>query len=294
MDVPRRQCVPEPLKRGPITIGAAVAAGLTPDQLRGPNWRRISRGLYVWAAIDAGPGAHLLALRCRLPPGSVFSHRTAARILGVDVALRTAPAVQHEVTAPRNVRLCSSADLRVRHAQLRPNDVNVIGGLPTTTPLRTGFDLARHLPLVEAVAAVDALLHSRLVELAQVHEYVRMRRGWQGLGQARRVVELAEPATESLMESVLRMVLLERGCPRPSVQQWICDRRGNKIGRVDIWYEQARLAVEYDGDWHRYNLVEDNRRQNLLLDQGIRLLRFTASDVFQRPDAVAAQVRGHL
>jgi len=61
-----------------------------------------------------------------------------------------------------------------------------------------------------------------------------------------------------------------------------------------IWYEQARLAVEYDGDWHRYNLVEDNRRQNLLLDQGIRLLRFTASDVFQRPEAVAAQVRGHL
>ena len=294
VDVPRRQCVPELLKRGPITIAAAVAAGLTPDQLRGPNWRRISRGLYVWAGIDASPQAHLLALRQRLPRGSVFSHRTAARILGVDVALRTAPAVPHDVTAPRDIRLSTSADLRVRHAQLRPGDVKVIGGLPTTTPVRTGFDLARHLPLVEAVAAVDALLHSGLVGRAQLHEYVRRRRGWQGIAQARQVVELAEPATQSLMESVLRIVLLERGCPRPSVQQWICDRRGNKVGRVDIWYQQARLAIEYDGDWHRYNLVEDNRRQNLLLDQGIRLLRFTATDVFQRPDAVAAEVRGHL
>ena len=147
---------------------------------------------------------------------------------------------------------------------------------------------------LKAVAAVDALLHSGLVERAELHGYVRRRRGWQGISQARHVVELAEPATESLMESVLRIVLLERGCPRPSVQQWICDRRGTRIGRVDIWYDQARLAVEYDGDWHRHNLVEDNRRQNLLLDQGVRLLRFTASDVFQRPDAVAAQVRGHL
>ena len=120
MHVRRRQCVPELLKRRPITIAAAVAAGLTPDQLRGPNWRRISRGLYVWAAIDPSPQAHLLALRHRLPDGSVFSHRTAARILGVDVALRTTPAVHHEVTAPSNIRLSTSADVRVRHAQLRP------------------------------------------------------------------------------------------------------------------------------------------------------------------------------
>jgi hypothetical protein len=53
-------------------------------------------------------------------------------------------------------------------------------------------------------------------------------------------------------------------------------RRGKQIGRVDIWYEQAKLAVEYDGEWHRHNLADDNRRQNLLFSQGVRLLRFTA------------------
>jgi very-short-patch-repair endonuclease len=108
------------------------------------------------------------------------------------------------------------------------------------------------------------------------------------------VVQLAEIGAESLTESVLRMVLIQRGCPRPRVQHWTCDRQGQNIGRVDIWYEQANLAVQYDGDWHRHNLVYDNRRQNLLLEQGVQLLRFTASDVFQRPDVVAAQVRAHL
>src|SRR5205807_8693217 len=51
------------------------------------------------------------------------------------------------------------------------------------------------------------------------------------------------------------------------------------------------LAIEYDGGNHRDRLVEDNRRQNLLINAGFRLLRFTASDVHQRPDVVTAQVR---
>src|SRR5215831_18483597 len=57
--VPRRQCVPESLREGPITVAAAVSAGLTRDQLRGPNWRRISRGLYVWTGIQTDHHAHL-------------------------------------------------------------------------------------------------------------------------------------------------------------------------------------------------------------------------------------------
>jgi len=38
----------------------------------------------------------------------------------------------------------------------------------------------------------------------------------------------------------------------------------------------------------------DNRRQNQLLAAGYRLLRFTAGDVFDRPEAVVDQVRAAL
>jgi len=41
-------------------------------------------------------------------------------------------------------------------------------------------------------------------------------------------------------------------------------------------------------------MAEDNRRQNGLVGEGIRLLRFTAADIFQTPEAVVAQVRAML
>jgi very-short-patch-repair endonuclease len=54
-----------------------------------------------------------------------------------------------------------------------------------------------------------------------------------------------------------------------------------------------RLALEYDGGTHRSTLAEDNRRQNRLVDAGIRLLRFTSGDIFNTPDSVVALVRAH-
>jgi len=59
----------------------------------------------------------------------------------------------------------------------------------------------------------------------------------------------------------------------------------------DLYYPGHRLAIEYDGGIHRDRLAEDNRRQNRLISDGIRLLRFTAGDILRTPDAVVAQVR---
>jgi very-short-patch-repair endonuclease len=41
-------------------------------------------------------------------------------------------------------------------------------------------------------------------------------------------------------------------------------------------------------------MVEDNRRQNLLISSGYRVLRFTAADIHNRADVVIAQVRAAL
>jgi very-short-patch-repair endonuclease len=68
----------------------------------------------------------------------------------------------------------------------------------------------------------------------------------------------------------------------------------NRYGRADLYYPSARLILEYDGANHRDRLVEDNRRQNLLLSAGFQLLRFTAGDIYNEPDVVAALVRSAL
>ena len=96
------------------------------------------------------------------------------------------------------------------------------------------------------------------------------------------------------MESRLRMLMVQRGLPRPHVQVPLHGSNTEFLGRPDIYYPDQKLAIEYDGGTHKTSLVEDNRRQNAMLAEGIHLLRFTASDVYQHPDRVVEQVRRML
>jgi len=127
---------------------------------------------------------------------------------------------------------------------------------------------------------MDAAVRARLIDQAT-------------LSKLHRLGSLAEPA-ESPMETRLRWLLLQAGLPRPEVQSELRNTEGRFVGRADLHYQAARLVIEYDGANHRERLVEDDRRQNLLIDAGFRVLRFTATDVHHRAEVVAAQVRNAL
>jgi len=99
---------------------------------------------------------------------------------------------------------------------------------------------------------------------------------------------------ESPMETRLRWLLIQGGLPRPEVQTDLRDAASRFVGRADLYYPSARLVVEFDGGNHRERLVEDDRRQNLIVNAGYRLLRYTAADIYSRPDVVVAQVRAAL
>ena len=96
------------------------------------------------------------------------------------------------------------------------------------------------------------------------------------------------------METRLRMLLVLAGLPRPEAQVSIHERNGRFLGRPDLYYPERRLGLEYDGGVHRASLAEYNRRQNRLLEEGVRLLRFTAGDLQLHPAVVVAQVRSVL
>ena len=148
--------------------------------------------------------------------------------------------------------------------------------------------------LTEGVVIADMALHARLLTLAQLETWAHSHPGRRGIKNLRRVVALAEPASASPMESRLRMVLILNGLPRPQAQVPIHDAWGRFVGRPDLYYVECRLGIEYDGGGHRETLADDNRRQNRLLNAGVRLLRFTASDVLGKPGSVAAQVRAEI
>lgn len=232
----------------------------------------------------------LLTVALRLPAGAAFSGPTAAWLHQLDVA----PCDPIEVTIPKWMGIRRIAGAAVRRATHSADEIVVRRGLPTTSPLRTVVDLASRKPLTEGVVAADNALHAGLVSIAEVRAYIAEHPRTKGITQLRRVVDLAEPKTESPMETRLRMLLVLAGLPRPEVQASMRDDEGRYLGRPDLFYRAQRLAIEYDGGNHRERLVDDNRRQNDLIGAGLKLLRFTAADVYGNPDKVAMQVRRGL
>ena len=225
----------------------------------------------------------------RLPVGAVFCGLTAAWLHGFDVPWSGLI----EANVPLQSQVTTRAGMKIRRYVLTDKDATRVRGVPCTTLLRTVADICSTLPTVEAVVVADAALHTGRLSIEQLALCTGSRAGRRGVRNLRRVIEHAEPAAESPMESRLRMALVLGGLPRPKAQVPIHDASGHFVGRPDLYYEEQRLGIEYDGAFHRDALASDNRRQNNLFRAGVSLLRFTSGDL-RNPRLVAAQVREML
>lgn len=271
---------------GPFRGSAALVEGrVTRGALYGPRYRRVFPDVFVPAAVSLD-----LATRSRAAyllvadRGGVLGGNSAAEFLGAGCAPADAPS---EVLVARDVR--SYPGLRVSRAAVERTEVMVAAGCRVTTPLRTAWDLARRLSLVDAVVAVDAL--ARLGRFAPA-ELLMRRASQPGARHCRRldrVVELADPRAESPMETRLRLGLVLGGLPRPAVRYVISDEYGFPLGRADLAYPQAKLAIEYDGA-HHFNASRarrDRQRDAELAGYGWLTLRLTEDDVLAMPQTVS-------
>ncbi len=99
--------------------------------------------------------------------------------------------------------------------------------------------------------------------------------------QALRAVDLSCPLAESPPESRLRLQLVLAGL-EPVPQYEVRDAGGRFLGRVDLAFPAARVAVEYDGRAvHEREDVfaRDRQRQNLFVRAGWVVLRYSAADL---------------
>jgi hypothetical protein len=289
--VARRPVVPPALTRRPFTLEEALEAGVSRRQLQGSSWRRVGARTYAWVGLEDGPWLRLAAAGLRLPSPAAFSGLTAAWIHGLDVADGSEPI---EVTLGRQSGASGRVGILIRRAELGVGDVVETGGLRTTSVQRTLFDLGQRLSLTEAVVAMDSALRCGLVTLEEMAAWSLARRGRKGVKRLRRLIALADPESESPMETRLRLVIVLAGLPRPESQAALEDDQGRFLGRVDLFYPHKRLAIEYDGATHRDTITEDNRRQNGLLSAGFKLLRFSSPDVLKKPEFVVTSVRTAL
>jgi very-short-patch-repair endonuclease len=228
----------------------------------------------------------LRAVKQRMPAQFAFSGPTAAWLLGLDMS----PCEPTEVTVGRDAPVRARAGIRLRRASLPEDDVIICRGFRTTSAMRTVCDLGGRRDLTESVVAIDMALRARLVELPALVLHTQTRAGSKGVKRLRRAIRLADPRSESPMETRLRLELIMARLASPCVQAELHDASGRFLGRVDLYYPDRRLVIEYDGVNHRERLVSDLQRQNALVNAGYHILRFTAADL-RLPGSAAAQVR---
>lgn len=259
--------------------------------LREGSYRRVLRGTYVSADVDVDLAVRAAAAQRVLPEAAYVADRCLLWLLGIDVLPPGPPSL--EVVVPRGAVVPSRVGMRAREAVVPSVDRHVLQSTQVRClrPVRATADLLRLLPLAEAVVVADAARHARLATSEDLTRELASHAGLRGVRQARRAVELSDAAAESPPESRLRLSLVLAGLQ--PVPQFNVHDGGRWLARVDLAFPAARVAIEYDGrEVHERAEVffRDRQRQNALLAAGWLVLRYTARDLAQRPDAVVREI----
>ncbi|MEV6692374.1 hypothetical protein AB0M35_12990 [Micromonospora sp. NPDC051196] len=281
-----------PQLRGRVFRGSrAVARGLlTRGELRSRAWRPVFRDVYADAQLTISHRTRCqAAARWLLPPGAAIAGRSAAALFGAGFIEDADPL---DILVPAGQRFGPVAGLAVHTAEVAGFEVLSHAGMPVTTPLRTCWDLAQWLGVEEAVVVVDRLLGRRLVRTDQLRDLAHRRRGARGWKRMLRVAQLADPGAESAQESRLRVRIVLAGVPQP-VTQFVVQRDGRFVARVDLAWPELKIAVEYDGLWHDNpeQFHRDRRRLNRLLGEDWIVLHVTAQRLREDFDGFLTELR---
>jgi hypothetical protein len=93
----------------------------------------------------------------------------------------------------------------------------------------------------------DSALHAGKVTPADLEAALMACSRWPGLRQARNIVAFSDGRSESVLESLARVIMHENGLPPPELQVWIQDGYGARIGRVDFFWPRYHTIGEADG-----------------------------------------------
>lgn len=278
--------LPDHLPDRPFTTTDGYAAALSQHDLTrlvtDGQLRRPFRGVYVPAHLPDSIETRARAAALVMSPHSVLCDRTAAWFHGVEAfryaALETVPPLESFV-----LRGHDPTDRRECHGgtrDLRPDDWTRVAGVRVTTPTRTAVDLACRLPRREALAALDALARECDVTVEGMQRLLRRYRRRRGVVQARGLVPIADPRSESSRESWTRLAILDHGLPAPKPQWWV-EVDGVAAYRLDLAYPRARVAVEYDGEEFHSSPADraaDRRRREWLHEHGWHVIVVTKDD----------------
>ena len=257
------------------------------------EWRRLPCGMLVIAGVPE-TFEMLATAALAAVSGSVLGHHSAGRVHGVEVDDR----VVHVCVPPGSTGRCRG--VAVHRSALDAIDVTRRRGFPVTTLERTLVDLGATLPPRQLSSVVESALRDRLTTFDRVERvFARVsRQGRPGTKRMRDVLVRLDgtPPTESELEAMFLDLIVGAGLAIPQSQVTF-DWAPGEAGRVDFWYEAARLVVELDGRRFHARLEafeRDRRRDQLALMNDQRPVRFTHHQISDSPDEVVEVVRSLL
>ncbi|GFG70887.1 hypothetical protein [Mycolicibacter senuensis] len=161
------------------------------------------------------------------------------------------------------------------------DEIQLIHGVPATTPARTALDLACRYTLGRAVAAIDSLAQATRFKTADVDLLVDRYRGRRGIRCARTALPLVDDGADSPRETGLRLLLIRSGYPPPQTQIPVYDQWGQLVAVLDMGWEEIMVSLDYEGDHHRttpQRFNQDIRRHETVTGLGWIDLRITRED----------------
>ena len=273
---------------GVITLALAVDAGMTDAavsrRVRCGEWRRLSTGVYLRADRTVTAAVSLRAAVYAAGTGAVACGPSAAWWHG----LLDRPPRQQWITIPAARAVRRRDGVRIRRRDLDWVDTATSRHLRVTgLPLSV---LEAAVELRDGSVLMDRALqrHTSLKALEAVHARHLGRRG---SAAAALLLRAAGEGGASEAERMLHRLLRRHGLTgwRPHVLS--CGFE------IDVAFASERVAIEVDGwAWHRdvERFNSDTQRQNVLVNEGWHVLRFTWHHLRNDPESVLAQIRRAL
>jgi hypothetical protein len=295
-DIP--ECVRSLLiaQEGVLTRAQALGTGMTDKaivaRLRTRRWRRLQRGVYAAFSGEPLRPALIWAAVLRGGPDAVLSHQTAAELSGLLAPSEalihlTVPSAAPVDRIPGVVVHYSGRLARARH--------------PVLEPARTRIE-ETVLDLGQAAGAVDGALGwiflacgSRKTTAQRIAVAMALRPRMRWRTDLAMALDVAREGVHSLLEfRYLNRVERPHGLPAGTRQSPV--RRGMRRQYQDVLYEAFGVVIELDGRAaHPEEFrLRDVRRDNANVAAGQVTLRYTWTDVTQRPCAVTEEVSAAL
>jgi hypothetical protein len=288
-------------QNGLFTTAQALEAGYSKAEIaaaiRTRLWTRLRRGVLITTAqhhsFDSR-GQHIAQLRAILlnTSGPTFASHLSATVVHCLPLLdrRVVVTVTHPGAAHSKLR----DGAKHYTSRVDAHEHTLVDGLPTLTIARTVADVARTASFEQAVVIADAALRTGLSR-DELDAMAASCAQWPGARRLTRVVAFARGESESVGESISRILFAAQGLPPPLLQVNVYDADG-LIGRADFLWEKYMTIVEFDGRVKYAGagpdvLYKEKRREDRLRDAGYEVVRITWNDVWERPEWVAAKIR---